>query len=117
MDDKIVEMEISDSSRSGDVIEMVAKAIDLLAYLDFKLVICDESKKTLRVLDDDEILVKVYLKYTKTVRKSKETSSILKSICSVRHHLQAAELFGVEGQGRDQDLYEEDPVLAQRPRE
>ena len=60
MDDRIMNLEISESTRSGDVVEMIAKEIDLNAYLDFKLVICDKYRKTLRVLDDDEIIVKVY---------------------------------------------------------
>lgn len=53
-------LDITESTRSGDVIEMIAKEIDLNAYLDFKLVICDQSKKSIKVLDDDEIIFKVY---------------------------------------------------------
>ena len=42
---------------------MVAREINLEAYLDFKLVLCDEKHETIRVMDDDEILYKAYKSY------------------------------------------------------
>ena len=67
-------LDITESTRSGDVIEMIAKEIDLNAYLDFKLVICDQSKKSLKVLDDDEIIFKVYSKYHNASRRRDHSS-------------------------------------------
>jgi hypothetical protein len=52
----------------------------LQAFLDFKLVICDPQKRTLRVLDDDELLIKVYQGYAKSVKKTKDSGTLLINI-------------------------------------
>jgi hypothetical protein len=59
MDGSEISIEINETSRASEIVEMMAKIINLHTFLDFKLMLCDYEKRTLRVIDDDEIVMKI----------------------------------------------------------
>lgn len=59
MDGSEIPIEINETSRASEIVEMMAKIINLHTFLDFKLMLCDYEKRTLRVIDDDEIVMKI----------------------------------------------------------
>ncbi len=59
MDGSEVPIEINETSRACEIVEMMSKVINLRTSLDYKLMLCDFEKRTLRVIDDDEIIMKI----------------------------------------------------------
>lgn len=59
MDGSEVQIEINETSRANEIVEMIKKSINLHTSLDYKLMLCDYEKRTLRVIDDDEIIMKI----------------------------------------------------------
>ena len=60
LDGTIIDLDVSETTRCSDCIEMIAIQIELRVYLDFKLYLTESNDE--RVLDDDEILLKAIKK-------------------------------------------------------
>ncbi|KAL4449683.1 hypothetical protein ABPG74_007506 [Tetrahymena malaccensis] len=61
LDNKGYKININRSTKALDVCEILAKKLQLVSFLDFRLYIEDEKKK-IRFLDDDEIIFKLIFK-------------------------------------------------------
>ncbi|EAR98278.2 RhoGEF domain protein (macronuclear) [Tetrahymena thermophila SB210] len=61
LDKKSYKININRSTKALDVCEILAKKLQLISFLDFRLYIEDEKKK-IRFLDDDEIIFKLMFK-------------------------------------------------------